>query len=323
MGEFEFVDQFPHNHSVGEIDELLADVVDELHTQRDTLATPLSRTFRGHPLPSRSEIFTVIELLRSVIFPGYFGNRDVTEESLSYHMGATLHRASLIMVDEVHRGLCFACSRDATDRNPATCLARSKRITAEFLQRLPELRRLLALDSVAAYEGDPAAPDPSEAIFCYPGVLALTSHRIAHELYKLDVPLIPRIISERAHSETGIDIHPGATIGESFFIDHGTGVVVGETTIIGDRVRLYQGVTLGAKSFPLDDEGNPIKGIERHPIIEDEVTVYSGATILGRVTIGKGSIIGGNVWLTKDVPPKSRISQSRPRTEGFENGGGI
>jgi len=323
MGEFEFVDQFPHNHSVGEIDEVLSDVVDELHTQRDTLATPLSRTFRGHPLPSRSEIFTVIELLRSVIFPGYFGNRDVTEESLSYHMGATLHRASLIMVDEVHRGLCFACSRDATDRNPATCLARSKRITAEFLQRLPELRRLLALDSVAAYEGDPAAPDPSEAIFCYPGVLALTSHRIAHELYKLDVPLIPRIISERAHSETGIDIHPGATIGESFFIDHGTGVVVGETTIIGDRVRLYQGVTLGAKSFPLDDEGNPIKGIERHPIIEDEVTVYSGATILGRVTIGKGSIIGGNVWLTKDVPPKSRISQSRPRTEGFENGGGI
>jgi len=323
MAEIEFVDRLPHNHSVGEIDELLADVVDELHTQRDTLATPLSRTFRGHPLPSRSEIFTVVELLRSVIFPGYFGNRDVTEESLSYHMGATLHRASLIMVDEVHRGLCFACSRDAIDRNPATCLARSKRITAEFLHRLPELRRLLALDSVAAYEGDPAAPDPSEAIFCYPGVLALTSHRIAHELYKLDVPLIPRIISERAHSETGIDIHPGATIGESFFIDHGTGVVVGETTVIGNRVRLYQGVTLGAKSFPLDDEGNPIKGIDRHPIIEDEVTVYSGATILGRVTIGKGSIIGGNVWLTKDVPPKSRISQSRPRTEGFENGAGI
>jgi len=323
MSELEFVNQFPHDHSVGEIDEALRDVVGELHAQRDTLATPLSRTFRGHPLPSRSEIFTVVELLRSVIFPGYFGNRDVTEESLSYHMGATLHRASLIMVDEVHRGLCFACDRDTIDRNPTACLARSKRITAEFLQRLPELRRLLALDSVAAYEGDPAAPDPSEAIFCYPGVLALTSHRIAHELYKLDVPLIPRIISERAHSSTGIDIHPGATIGERFFIDHGTGVVVGETTIVGDRVRLYQGVTLGAKSFPLDDEGNPIKGIDRHPIIEDEVTIYSGATILSRVTIGKGSIIGGNVWLTKDVPPASRISQGRPRTEGFEHGGGI
>ena len=154
-------------------------------------------------------------------------------------------------------------------------------------------------------------------------MLALTSHRIAHELYRLDVPLIPRIISEHAHSETGIDIHPGATIGESFFIDHGTGVVVGETTIIGRRVRLYQGVTLGAKSFPLDDEGNPIKGVDRHPIIEDEVTIYSGATILGRVTIGRNSIIGGNVWLTRDVPPNSRIAQGRPRTAAFENGGGI
>ncbi len=153
--------------------------------------------------------------------------------------------------------------------------------------------------------------------------MALTSHRIAHELYKLEVPLIPRIISELAHSETGIDIHPGATIGESFFIDHGTGVVIGETTIIGNRVRLYQGVTLGAKSFPLDENGNPIKGIDRHPILEDDVTVYSGATILGRVTIGKGSIIGGNVWLTKGAPAGSRISQGRPRTQAFENGGGI
>ena len=323
MAEIDVLNQFPHNHAVGEIDEVLSAVVDQLHAQRDTLATPLRRTFRGHPLPSRSEIFKVAELLRSVIFPGYFGNRDVTDESLSYHMGATLHRVSLVMVDEVHRGLCFACRRDDTDRTPATCLNRAKRITAEFLRCLPEIRRLLALDAVAAYEGDPAAPDPSEAIFCYPGVLALTSHRIAHELYRLEVPLIPRIISEHAHSETGIDIHPGATIGESFFIDHGTGVVVGETTVIGDRVRLYQGVTLGAKSFPLDEDGNPVKGVDRHPIIEDDVTIYSGATILGRVTIGRGSIIGGNVWLTRDVPPGSRISQGRPRTAAFENGGGI
>jgi len=323
MAEIEFVDQFPHTHDIVEIEDVLADVVAELHRQRDTLATPLRRTFRGHPLPSRSEIVSLVELLRSVIFPGYFGNRDVTEESLTYHMGATLHRASLIMVDEVHRGLCFACARDADARTPAACLKRAKSITAEFIKKLPELRRLLALDALAAYEGDPAAPGPSEAIFCYPGVLALTSHRIAHELYTLDVPLIPRIISEHAHSDTGIDIHPGATIGERFFIDHGTGVVIGETTIIGDRVRLYQGVTLGAKSFPLDDDGNPIKGIDRHPIIEDEVTIYSGATILGRVTIGRGSVIGGNVWLTRDVPPGSHISQSRPTTERFENGGGI
>ena len=302
---------------------MLTEVVTELHAQRDHLATPLSRTFHGHPLPSRSEIFSVVELLRSVIFPGYFGNRDVTEESLSYHLGATLHRVSLILVDEVHRGLCFACGRDAAERTPARCLARAKKTTSDFLKRLPELQRLLALDALAAYEGDPAAPDPAEAIFCYPGVLALTSHRIAHELYKLDVPLIPRIISEHAHSETGIDIHPGATIGESFFIDHGTGVVIGETTIIGDHVRLYQGVTLGAKSFPLDADGNPIKGVDRHPIIEDDVTVYSGATILGRITIGRGSIVGGNVWVTRDIAPGSRISQSRPRTQGFENGGGI
>jgi serine O-acetyltransferase len=323
MADIEFVNSDLHHGSVGEIDDVLSEVVNELHAQRDTLATPLRRTFRGHPLPSRGEVGAVVELIRSVIFPGYFGNRDVTDESLGYHMGATLHRASLILVDEIHRGLCFACTRDAAERTPASCLNRAKRIAAQFLQRLPELRRLLALDAVAAYEGDPAAPDPSEAIFCYPGVLALTSHRIAHELYLLEVPLIPRIVAENAHSESGIDIHPGASIGESFFIDHGTGVVIGETTIIGDRVRLYQGVTLGAKSFPLDGEGNPIKGIDRHPIIEDEVTIYSGATILGRVTIGKGSIIGGNVWLTRDVPAGSRISQSRPTMERFLDGGGI
>jgi serine O-acetyltransferase len=323
MADIDFVNTFPHNHSVGEIDDALSRVVEELHAQRDTLATPLRLTFRGHPLPSRSEIVKVVELLKSVLFPGYFGNRDITEESLTYHLGATLHRISLIMVDEVHRGLCFACAKDKDDRTPTRCLSRAKGITSEFLGKLPEIRRLLALDAMAAYEGDPAAPGPSEAIFCYPGVHALTSHRIAHELFKLDVPLIPRIISEHAHSETGIDIHPGATIGERFFIDHGTGVVIGETTVIGDRVRLYQGVTLGAKSFPLDDDGNPIKGIDRHPIIEDEVTIYSGATILGKVTIGKGSIIGGNVWLTKGAPAGSRISQGRARTSGFENGGGI
>jgi serine O-acetyltransferase len=265
----------------------------------------------------------MIELLQAVIFPGYVGNRDVTEESLSYHMGSNLHQASLIMVDEIHRGLCFACQRDQVDRNPEACLGQAQRITADFLHRLPEIRRQLALDAVAAYEGDPAASSPSEAIFCYPGVLALTCHRIAHVLYSLGVPLIPRIISEHAHSRTGIDIHPGAKVGEKILIDHGTGVVVGETAIIGNRVRIYQGVTLGAKSFPLDENGNPIKGIDRHPVIEDDVTIYSGATILGRVTIGKGAVIGGNVWLTRDVAPGAIISQSRPNTERFENGGGI
>ena len=323
MSEMKVIDSFPHNHGIGPLDEVLSEVVDELQSQAAELATPLRKTFTGHPLPSRTEVVQMVELLRSVIFPGYVGNRDVTEESLGYHMGAALHRAALIMVDEIHRGLCFACARDRSDRVPEKCLGQAKSITADFLARLPEIRRLLALDAVAAYEGDPAAPSPSEAIFCYPGVLAITCHRIAHELHGAEVPLIPRIISEHAHSLTGIDIHPGATIGESFFIDHGTGVVIGETAVIGDHVRIYQGVTLGAKSFPLDDDGHPIKGIDRHPIIEDDVTIYSGATILGRVTIGKGSVIGGNVWLTRSIPPYSRISQMRPVTEAFADGGGI
>jgi serine O-acetyltransferase len=323
MAELEILDPEQRGDGTGTIDKVLGQVVVELQAQADDLATPLRKTFTGQPLPSRSEVVQMVELLQSVIFPGYVGNRDVTEESLGFHMGSALHKASLIMVDEIHRGLCFACRRDKADRRPEACLSQAKRITADFLQRLPEIRHLLALDAVAAYEGDPAASSPSEAIFCYPGVLALTCHRIAHELYKFGVPMIPRIIAEHAHSRTGIDIHPGATIGRSTFIDHGTGVVVGETAIIGDRVRIYQGVTLGAKSFPMDDSGNPIKGIDRHPIIEDEVTIYSGATILGRVNIGKGAVIGGNVWLTRDVAPGATISQSRPKTESFENGGGI
>jgi len=323
MAELKVFDPQRHDHGVGTIDEVLAEVVGELQDQAESLATPLGKIFTGHPLPSRKEVVQMIELLQSVIFPGYVGNRDVTEESLGYHMSSSLHRASLIMVDEIHRGLCFACQRENSERTPEACLGQAQQITTDFLRRLPGLRKMLALDAVAAYEGDPAASSPSEAIFCYPGVLALTCHRIAHVLYEFEVPLIPRIIAEHAHSGTGIDIHPGATIGERIFIDHGTGVVIGETAIIGDRVRIYQGVTLGAKSFPLDDEGNPIKGIARHPVIEDEVTIYSGATILGRVTIGKGAVIGGNVWLTRDVPPEGRISQVRPRSERFENGGGI
>jgi serine O-acetyltransferase len=194
---------------------------------------------------------------------------------------------------------------------------------AAFLGRLPEVRRLAASDVEAAYEGDPALRSRDEAIFAYPGVFAVTNQRIAHELHLLEVPLIPRIITEHAHTVTGIDIHPGAAIGERFFIDHGTGVVVGETCRIGARVRLYQGVTLGAKSFPLDADGKPIKGIDRHPIVEDDVVIYAGATILGRNVIGQGSSIGGNVWLTTGVPPNSRITQAEIRDTKFSHGGGI
>jgi serine O-acetyltransferase len=320
MAEVNYIE----NHQApGAIAKVLPKVVEELRAQADKLATPLRKTYRGSHLPSRDEIVLMVELLRSVIFPGYFGNRDITEESLTFHVGAVLDRVALIMAEEVKRGLCFDCVKRPVDRIPVECENQAKGITASFLERLPELRRRLALDALAAYEGDPAARSASEAIFCYPGVFALTSHRVAHELYRLEVPLIPRMISEHAHSRTGIDIHPGASIGEKFFIDHGTGVVIGETCIIGDQVRIYQGVTLGAKSFPLDEQGNPIKGIDRHPIIEDDVTIYSGATILGRVTIGARSVIGGNVWLTRNIAPDSRISQMRPVTEAFTDGGGI
>ena len=181
----------------------------------------------------------------------------------------------------------------------------------------------MSTDVDAAYEGDPAANSGDEAILCYPGILAMTSYRLAHELYLLKVPLLPRIIAEHAHSITGIDIHPGATIDEKFFIDHGTGIVIGETCVIGRRVRIYQGVTLGAKSFPLDTDGNPVKGIPRHPIVEDDVIIYGGATILGRITIGKGSVIGGNVWLTHSVPAGSKVTQAKVREEAFSQGGGI
>jgi serine O-acetyltransferase len=306
-----------------EIEAVLPEVVAALRAQADSLATPMRKTFKGQPLPSRDEIVTMLGLLRAVIFPGYFGNRDVTEETLTFHIGAMLDRAATILADEILRGLCFVCTREAQCCTLSDCSEQARVHTATFLRRLPELRRLLALDAVAAYEGDPAATSPAEAIFCYPCLQALTAHRVAHELYQLGVPLIPRIINEHAHGRTGIDIHPGATIGERFFIDHGTGVVIGETCVIGSSVRLYQGVTLGAKSFPLDAEGNPIKGTPRHPVVEDNVTIYSGATILGRITIGAGSVIGGNVWLTRSVPPGSKIAQARPKPEQFLDGGGI
>jgi serine O-acetyltransferase len=185
------------------------------------------------------------------------------------------------------------------------------------------LRAILDTDIQAAYQGDPAARSADETLFCYPGVTAIIQHRIAHELHALAVPLIPRMISELAHSAPGIDIHPGAHIGPSFFIDHGTGVVIGETAAIGQRVRIYQGVTLGARGFPSDEGGHLVKGLPRHPIVEDDVVIYAGATILGRITIGKGATIGGNVWLTRSVPPGGVVTQARARQDSFENGSGI
>ena len=235
-------------------------------------------------------------------------------------MGHTLDVTLRDLLVQVRRELRFVSGLEATsnaDREQASA------ITKEFAKQLPHIRSLLESDIQAAYEGDPAARSIDEILVCYPGFTAITHYRLAHELHRLGAPLIARMISEIAHSATGIEIHPGAKIGGSFFIDHGTGVVIGETAIIGEHVRLYQAVTLGAKRFPVDEHGALVKGNIRHPIVEDDVVIYAGATILGRITIGRGSTIGGNVWLTRSVPPGSNISQAQIRNEMFDGGAGI
>jgi serine O-acetyltransferase len=271
------------------------------------------------PLPSHAEVLCIIEALQELLFPGYFGAQGLTGERLRRHVEARMAWLHENLTEQIKRALdnkrhaekdvLSERARSAFDRDAAER-------AAEFLTALPALRAVLAADVQAAYEGDPAATGTDEIIFSYPGLYAVTVYRLAHELYKLEIPLIPRIMTEHAHHRTGIDIHPATQIGAPFFIDHGTGVVIGETAIIGDRVKIYQGVTLGAFSFAKDDAGNLIRGTKRHPTIEDDVVIYSGATILGGdTTIGRGSIIGGNVWLTHSVPPNSRVMLS-------ENGAG-
>ena len=285
---------------------VLTKVVDAL-CEEESYQTVYHMPEHDRPMPSVTALGEFVERLRAVLFPGYFGDSEIRPETMRYHIGGNLDAAYRILEEQILRGHCFFCKAD--EFNCTSCEADAQRIASQFMEKLPEIRRLLATDVQAAYVGDPASKSPGETIFCYPSIIAMTHHRIAHELYKLDVDLIPRIIGEMAHSKTGIDIHPGAQVGEHFFIDHGTGTVIGETCIIGRNVRLYQGVTLGAKSFPSDDSGQLIKGIPRHPIVEDDVIVYSGATILGRVTIGEGSVIGGNVWVTRSVDAGERLLQ--------------
>ena len=282
---------------------ILTRTVDEL-SEAKSLEGLFHQHRDGNPLPSGKALEEIVELARAILFPGYFGKSSVNTCTIRYQIGVDIERLHTLLTDQIMAGLCFSCSECvcATD-----CRGRACSIAAQLIERMPEIRRTLATDVEAAYNGDPAAESYGEIISCYPVIKALTNHRIAHELLLLGVPLIPRIIAEMAHSETGIDIHPGASIGHHFTIDHGTGVVVGATCIIGNNVKLYQGVTLGAKSFPLDSDGNPIKGIPRHPILEDDVIVYSNATVLGRITIGRGSVIGANIWVTEDLPPESRI----------------
>ena len=272
-------------------------------------------------LPSRGGVARVLDDLRSVLFPGYFGTSDLDIGNLEYVVGATLARALGHLEEEIRRGVAFVDRHDY--ETCAHCGEFATRATRAFLSRVPLIRELAHSDIDAAYEGDPALHHRDEAVLAYPGIYAVTNQRIAHELQLLGVPLIPRMMTEQAHAATGIDIHPGAAIGRRFFIDHGTGVVIGETAVVGDRVRIYQGVTLGARSFPLDAQGQPVKGMPRHPIVEDDVVIYAGATILGRIRIGRGSSIGGNVWLTRDVPPGSRVSQAEVLDERHTDGSGI
>jgi len=300
--------------------QILHKVIDEMSHPDSFSMMYLPR--HGHSMPSRDVLGKLVEKLREVIFPGYFGNSQLNSDTLSYFIGVNVDIIYRMLNTQIQRGICFEC-RAKNQQQCDKCENQAPEITQGFIKKLSELRRKLATDVQAAYNGDPAAKSYGEVIFSYPTIRAVSNYRIAHELYNLGVPLIPRIITEMAHSETGIDIHPAAQIGEYFAIDHGTGVVIGETCEIGQNVKIYQGVTLGAKSFPADENGHPIKGIKRHPVVEDNVIIYSNASILGRVRVGKNSMIGGNIWVTNDVAPDSRIVQRRPRAAEFSDGAGI
>lgn len=273
--------------------------------------------------PDRGAVLAIIDRLHRVLIaetlpaliPGESSERRVERE---------LAEIESQLATQVRLALDFpARLTEEREHDEHALDSQSRRIARELIEILPWLRERVFEDARAAWRGDPSCHHPIEALYAFPGVFAITRHRIAHILYGLDVPLLPRLVSEDAHQRTGIDIHPGAKIGHEFFIDHGTGVVIGETAIVGNHVTLYQGVTLGARNFPVDASGRLVKGIARHPIVEDDVTIYASAVILGRITVGRGSVIGGNVWLTHDVPPYSRVSQAEPLQTGFEHGAGI
>ena len=279
-----------------------ATILEEIRRNVDLLSVTDQPEYQYIPLhqkpsPSVTALREIMTLLRKVIFPGFFGTeQEAQTDSIQYYTGVYLEQIYDLLQEQIYNGLCFEveCCCDSKDR--------ASEIAIAFINKVPHIKYLLSTDVKAILDGDPAAKSSSEIIFCYPAIHAILYQRVAHELLKLDVPVI--------HSDTGIDIHPGAQIGKYFSIDHGTGVVIGQTAIIGNHVRLYQGVTLGAKSFTLDEEGLPLD-VPRHPIIEDYVTIYSNASILGRITIGHGSVIGGNIWLTHSVPPNSKVLQTR------------
>ena len=289
-----------------DVDEIVRALRDARHEWRDSQKR--SREPRGREFPSREALTEIVEALKGALFPMRLGPPDLRHESEDFYVGHTLDAALMGLVLQARLELRYLGRQQALDEQSID--AQADAAVKAFGASLPQIRRLLDSDVLAAYQGDPAERSVDEVLLCYPGVLAMIHHRVAHRLYGLGLPLLARIVAELAHGQTGIDIHPGATIGAGFFMDHGTGVVIGETAVIGERVRLYQAVTLGAKRFPTDAQGHLQKGLPRHPVVEDDVVIYAGATILGRVTLGKGATIGGNVWITDDVPPGASVTQA-------------
>ena len=302
----------------------LARVVAELRAQRERWRNVVKRSREpgGRELPSREAVALIVDGLRGALFPMRLGPPELRQgqESEDYYVGHTLNTVLHALLVQARLELRYEARQNGHAETDVE--AKAQDTVNAFASSLPHIREILDTDVQAAYHGDPAARSVDEVLICYPGIEAMIHHRLAHELYRLGVTLLARIVAEKAHGETGIDIHPGAQIGAGFFIDHGTGVVIGETAVIGERVRMYQGVTLGAKRFPTDDKGNLQKGLPRHPIVEDDVVIYAGATILGRVTIGRGSVIGGNVWLTRSVPAGSHVMQASSHHEQIEPSAG-
>lgn len=286
------------------------DIVDKLCCLDKMQHVCPERRHEGQPVLSNQSVERIVELTSGLLFPGFFNDSIESQSVLRSMLMLACHELRNLLIHQITAGLCFAdtsCSTPMRDIN-----SRATEASDAFIALLPDLRRMLDTDIDATYLGDPAATSTHEVLVCYPGLRATISYRIAHALLQLKVPILPRMISELAHSATGIDIHPGATIGERFVIDHGTGVVIGETAIIGNNVKLYQGVTLGARSFVTDDSNNPVKGgIPRHPIIGDNVVIYSNTTVLGRITVGDGAVIGGNLWVSRDVAPGEKLVQAR------------
>jgi serine O-acetyltransferase len=283
-------------------------IVAELRSSREETHS-IRRDGEARRAPSRDALEDILNGLTEALFPRHYGRFELDGENIDYFVGNTLSTALNSLCEQIHRGALFV----GDELLPGFDHEDAIELTRQFASRLPDVRGVLISDLRAAFVGDPAARNFPEILIGYPGMTAIIRHRLAHILHGLGARLIARLMAAIAHAGTGIDIHPGASIGSGFFIDHGTGVVIGETTIIGENVRLYQAVTLGARHFPTDDEGNLIKGDARHPIVEDDVVIYAGATILGRITIGRGSAIGGNVWVTKDVPPNSVVTQATAR----------